>query len=220
MSSTPLAVGDFDNSGREDVFLSSHNLALNQADSRGNKAPRGVGVINPNITASSSYIAAGDINHDGFEDIVLVANQAAGGFSSVLMLQDTPGHFTAVSQSPAIAASAIYAGIPSIVALNLDGYNDIVVPIQTLQGSSILYALGQAAADLGSFACVNGAQDFQIQQLVVADVDGDGWQDIALPQRTKTTHKVASAYGSTAAILPLSFPHSTSRAYRLGLKER
>ena len=182
-SPTALAVGDFNRDGMQDLAVTwgSGNLSILLGNGDGTlQAPVTLAL---GSTAAATGIAVGDFNGDGYQDLA-VAGGAANSIS--VLLGNGNGTFSA----PATIADSL-SQVPAWVAVadfNGDGKTDLVVALSKCCGNSGEGAFGVMLGDgagnfqsmvrylVPGFTVANSANF-----LAVADFNGDGKPDLALP---------------------------------------
>jgi hypothetical protein len=164
-----LVLGDFNHDGKLDFADSSNQLALGNGDGTF-QAPVTI-VANP-PAEGYSWIAAGDVNNDGWTDLLLtnwnitqalyvLVNNHKGGFHLSAAIENGAGPLTVI-----------------LADLNGDGNLDAVV--DTYFGYDVLVYLGDGK---GGFT-LNGTLAYQgsyPEPPAVGDVNGDGIPDILMP---------------------------------------
>jgi hypothetical protein len=165
-----LALGDFNHNGKLGFATSGNRLALGNGDGTF-QAPTPI-VANPPSTGFSN-IAAGDINNDGWTDVVLTNNGIP--YNNVfVLLNNQQGGFTQVPTNfGATTNQAILAD------LNGDGNLDLVLQY-TSAGNSSVY-LGNGKGDFTFQVELAGPAGFPGVNMV-ADINGDGIPDIEMLQ--------------------------------------
>jgi len=164
-----VVLADFNHDGKLDFATSGNLLALGNGD--GTFQTPTAFVVNPPASGFSG-IAAGDINNDGWPDVVLtnanvpynnlfeLLNNQKGGFSQV------PTTFGALSAQPILAD------------VNGDGNLDLILSAFDATGASVYLGNGQ-----GGFTYqteVSGPPGDGVGFNMVADLNGDGIPDIAV----------------------------------------
>src|ERR1700691_4239710 len=170
-----VAVADFNQDGKLDFATSSNVLALGNGDGTFQKpVPL---VSNPPETGFNN-IAAGDVNGDGWPDLVLTSGEEDFATITVL-LNNQHGGFT---QSTVLTCQTPFTieCDPSEVLLadvNGDGILDLIVGEVSLGGVVVYLGDGQ-----GGFAQEQELTDALEAPgpIMVADVNGDGIPDIGL----------------------------------------
>jgi len=171
-SATPsggyVALGDFNHDGRLDFVTSGNLLALGNGD--GTFQTPTAFVSNPPTTGFAN-IAVGDINNDGWPDVVLT-NVGINPYVNVyVLLNDRNGGF---SQVPTTFGATTTQAI--LADLNGDGNLDLIL---CYFGGATVY-LGDGT---GAFTYQAGLNDPVIEAPglnMVADLNGDGIPDIAV----------------------------------------
>jgi len=183
-----LVLGDFNHDGKLDFATSGNLLALGNGD--------GTFQVPTSIVASPppngfSGIAAGDINNDGWPDLVLTSNTYPD-IEVFVLLNNHQGGFTQVPAS--FGAETVQ---PILADLNGDGNLDLVLEYTTT-GKSSAY-LGDGKGDF-TFKV-----EFSGPVYLVADVNGDGVPDIgALATSTSDTLAIYLGEGGATYAAPFS----------------
>jgi hypothetical protein len=170
-SSTPVSPGyvvlaDFNHDGKLDFATSGGQLALGNGDGTF-QSPLPI-VSNP-PSAGYGNIAVGDINNDGWPDLVCT-NSAISSSSLYVLLNDQQGKFNLVPTTfGGESAQAVLAN------LNGDGNLDLVISYIQGGGAGVYLGNGQ-----GGFTSQTGLPDpiGFLATLMVADLNGDGIPDI------------------------------------------
>jgi len=126
-------------------------------------------------TTDATAAAAGDVNGDGFTDVVLVRGMAGAAAELYLNVVDRNNSSRRIlADLPLLIGDAAAASSLTLVDLERDGDLDLVTTSST-GGSSILYTNMGGAAFVRSTALASG----QSRDVVAADFDGDGSPDLA-----------------------------------------
>lgn len=199
-----LSAGDFDGDGYTDIIAGAPQQSAEVRSAGvarvvlGGPRPLGGPTATRSLieldTGFGAQTATGDINADGYADLIVAAPTFTGGFAAqgaVLIYHGGPG---GLAESPArvLVGGAEGVGLGSRVAVlgdvNCDGYGDVAVADPAGDAGHVaVYAggpdgvgaqplwerTGEAAERLGS-------------GLTAADFDGDGCWDLALGSYTAT----------------------------------
>jgi hypothetical protein len=160
-----VVLADFNHDGKLDFATSGNLLALGNGDGTF-QAPAAI-VANPPSTGFSG-IAAGDINNDGWPDLVLT-NSAVPYNNVFVLLNNQHGGFTQVPANFGATTNQ-----PILVDLNGDGDLDLV--LSGGSGAEVYVGNGKGAFTYkvslgGPFGAFTGFN-------YVADVNGDGIPDV------------------------------------------
>jgi hypothetical protein len=133
----------------------------------------GVGWPNPGSlsnTLDTYFVLVSDLNNDGIPDLVLGSNVVS------IYLGNANGTYTEVA-GPSINGPTSY---PIVVAdFNSDGIPDLAVPLYGPNGIAILLGKGNGTFADPVIVSVPGS-NVDIEQIVVADFNGDGIPDLAV----------------------------------------
>ena len=173
-----VAIGNLDGDGHPDVVIVDATPLVQKARTflghgDGTFAAGGSGPTDFGPEAAS----LGDLNHDGFDDVVTSDSFSAIGvppqFSITVLLSDGSGGFASAATYP--TASGPVSG--DIGDLNADGHPDVVVAGVIGTGLAVYANDGTGALTQVAVPAVASAP----QTPAIADIDGDGRPDIAVP---------------------------------------
>jgi hypothetical protein len=199
VSSGVLALGDFNHDGKLDFAVSSNQLALGNGDGTF-QVP--ASIVSDPPSGGYSWIAAGDINNDGWTDLVLTNWNITR--SLYVLLNNQNGGFTQ-------SAIANHDGPLAIVLadLNGDGNLDAVLMMEYLQNAVIYLGNGKGGFTLQEATLPYPGSYYSPP--TVGDVNGDGIPDILLPASGSVGMWLGRGDGT--------FPTSVSYGTGLGASE-
>ena len=202
-TSRPLSIasGRFDSDVNLDVVVANfvtNTLSILRGD--------GTGTF-PNVTpitsdiASPLGVAVADFNQDGFDDIAVANN---GDDTVVVFLSVGNGAFqTAQSYTVAGGPSAVVAA-----DLNGDGFPDLAVTAATDRHLVPLINKGMPASSGSTFNQPSTPYSTGVEPiaLAAADVNRDGFQDLAVVNKGDNTITVFLGYGDGTAVASETYP--------------
>ncbi|HXM39772.1 MAG TPA: VCBS repeat-containing protein [Bryobacteraceae bacterium] len=161
-----LALGDFNHDGMLDFATNGNVLALGNGDGTF-QTPTPI-MANPPASGFNG-IAAGDINNDGWPDLVLTNDAYPVANNVYVMLNDQQGGFTQVPANFGANTDA-----PILVHLDDDGNMDLILT----SGEGALVYLGDG---MGGFTLQATLPPGSGIASYIADVNGDGIPDVLVP---------------------------------------
>ncbi|WP_019545292.1 FG-GAP-like repeat-containing protein [Streptomyces sulphureus] len=198
-----LAVGDHDNDGLDDIAISDGakiQLVKGAKNLRETETPKMTSVTPPGGGVSVEHLASGDIDGDGYTDLVTVASQdspadegtlgvlpgSAGGLKSTSLGKDIPLPFAHYS--------------PVVGDINGDGKDDVVTDTGFADGpdEQKLRTYPGTADGLDSDEPVDWQGKAQEGEAIrLADFDGDGHDDLVV---SNTGAEAPGGYNNAGAI--------------------
>lgn len=186
-----------------------------------------------------SVAAAGDVNHDGFADIIVGAPYADHGDANEGLAFAYYGSPTGLSREPQWTVESNHAhallgwSVSGAGDVNGDGYDDVVVGVPYATDGQ--YNEGAALVFQGSKSGLHRSPDWSVESdatqaflgKVVApagDVNGDGYADVlvASPDFTRNGQKVGRVhlfFGSSKG-LPNSFHWNIDKPFLIAVQQR
>jgi hypothetical protein len=201
------SAGDVDNDGRDDVIVGARNYENNFEDEGQVRLYLGAGSDlsdtpvwtldggRNNMRLGVSVDSAGDVNGDGYDDLLIGADiysngQSGEGAAFVFpgsqqpgLLGTTPAWTAEVNQGDAFLGFAV-AGAGDV---NSDGYDDVIVGAEGFdngeldEGAAFLYygsVNGLALTPTRSFEINQAGARYGISVESAGDVNGDGYDDV------------------------------------------
>jgi hypothetical protein len=179
-----VAIGDVNGDGLKDMLIGT---GINQAYLvLGSKNPKDVnleteGILLYNGSGNAGLsLAIGDVNGDGYGDMVL----GALGINSTFLVLGSKNPINVNLETGAIMLSGGAGGAGSVVVsgdVNGDGYKDIL--IGAYRENTVYLVLGSAnptAVNLTSAITFSGGNGNAGLSLAIGDVNGDGYGDIVI----------------------------------------
>ena len=190
-----LAVADFNGDGLTDLLVYDASSHLGYSFILLSDGKGGFRQASPGEPIGGSIAVAGDLNGDGFVDLVSFTESTIE-----ILLGDGKGNFTYLPQSEIDTT----VGEMSFADLNGDGILDMLIPAEGGMGGIIQVFLGNGD---GTFSSDNVFPvDSNPQQGIVVDLNGDGKADVVFPSLSKLNVLLG-------AIAPTTFSITTSVPY-------
>jgi hypothetical protein len=193
-----MSAGDVDGDGFGDVMIGDpQRLNVYHGTAAGlEAAPRSTIIFSTTSSTNGSFGAAGDVDGDGFGDVVLTNGSRhfggeKGGMFTVLWfrggasgLANTPSA-TLMGPSDSPIADGLGGGAVAIGDVNGDRYADVVIHAGDGRETALYVALGSAtgpspAPHRVAIASHDEGAPRSEAALTVGDFDGDGYADAAL----------------------------------------
>jgi len=207
-----VVIADFDGDGKPDLAVNNggdhniyiyRNISTNGTLTAGSFAPP---VILPLGTGGENKMVAADIDGDGRPDLVLVDYNG----SQVMVLQNlcTPGIITTNSFGPRVSfAVGSYPRGVAVRDLDGDGKPDIVVANWGSNSISVLRNIRTVGSiTTNSFApAVQFASGADCQDVVIADLDGDGKPDVMTANETNSNNSAVSVFRNISTLGNIAF---------------
>jgi gliding motility-associated-like protein len=197
-----LGASDLNDDGKPDLVISGGNVGDNRVYIRRNTSTTTSVAFASSLTITvagglsgpGSQISFGDLDGDTKPDVVV-----PGANANAFVILNNVGNLTF---TPVVVSSAVTPTGTAVSDLDLDGKPDIVI---SNYGSSHIIAYPNTTSTPGSIIIGAGitmtGSLFQTNQLVTADLDGDGKPEIIAPQGSANTihfYRNTSTPGSIA----------------------
>jgi hypothetical protein len=184
--------------------------------------------------AGNSVAAAGDVNGDGFADLI-VGTSGTGQFGydnrhDAYVIFGRPGGFATVDLTGlapptgvlihGITGSSLFGGVAAAGDVNGDGFGDIVIGSPANSTAYIVFGkAGFGALDLGNLGAngfaIGNDQGFTVGRTVSAagDVNGDGFDDVIVTSSASGFYGYGSQshayviFGRAGGFVPVDLSH-------------
>ncbi|MEU2208685.1 FG-GAP and VCBS repeat-containing protein [Streptomyces hygroscopicus] len=198
-----LAVGDYNHDGRDDIAISDGEtvrIVSGAANLRDTATPKMTSVTPPGGGAGITHLSSGDINGDGFADLVTVAYQddpADEGTLGVL-----PGSSSGLKKTPlGEKVSLWFASYRAVVGdINGDGKDDVVIDTGFADGpdDARLRTYPGTASGLDTANPVTWKGTAPSGEAArLTDINGDGHDDLVV---SDTSAEAPGGYNNAGAI--------------------
>ena len=133
------------------------------------------------VSETSSNASIGDLNGDGFPDIVLVKGRN-WQVSSLIFFGDGKGHFT---PGPPLPSKATKSYSASLADMRKSGHLDMVLSNDQPDAKLVLVNDGKGNFTIGG---TYGDPKWSTRNAAVGDLNGDGFPDIAVANREMSSY--------------------------------
>jgi FG-GAP-like repeat/FG-GAP repeat len=191
------SAGDINGDGYSDVIVGApgnNEVFVYYGSSSGLAATAAWTATQPSGSFGTSVALAGDVNGDGYSDIIVGAN----GTNTVY------GYYGSVSGLPALAswtvsgANNFGVSVASAGDVNGDGFSDVIVGANTGNLAYAYYGSASGLSTSAGWTSTVGAGNFGYSVASAGDVNGDGYSDIIIG--AYSSNKAFVFYGSSSGI--------------------
>ena len=191
-----VAVGDFTNSGRDEIVVSPDQgggprVTIFELESTGLTQVANFFGINDPSFRGGARVAAGDINGDGVADLAVAAGFEGGPrvaiYNGKTLLSGSPTELVSdFFAFPDVLRNGVYLAIGDV---NGDGYGDLIFGAGPGGGPEVLTISGKMLITQGAVAAladpisnffVGGTESRGGVRVATADVDGDNLADVVV----------------------------------------
>jgi 5'/3'-nucleotidase SurE len=185
-----VGAGDLDHDGSADAILQDQALGTIVYANELNGQFVGFGAVDASTALGATWkvVGAGDINGDGFADVV-IQNQSQGEILFQNMAGGAGQGYQPVVGNASLGADWKVVGVGDI---NRDGFADVVIQ-QATTGSTI-YA-DMAHGQFSGFDPVTNSIDSTFKVVGIADVNQDGFADVIFQHTTDGQVVFADMHG-------------------------
>ncbi len=183
-SGLSVVVADFNHDGMPDLaFITGFQLHIWLGNGKGGFTPG----LSQSVQGYS--LALGDFDGDGLADLLIYNDNASNFTKAYVYYGDGIGHFP---ESTALTTSG--SAIFSTGDVNSDGKTDVIVNDLTLSKNRVFVYYGDASRTFASRTNVLIGKCLAQVPVQVADLDGNGYNDLIVPEVSCTNPDTGPVY--------------------------